>query len=210
MKHLLWTELNYQKSRLLGIAWVIPGFYLYTLRSHSQSWYLLPTIMTIAICVRLTIEKNLEKRIRHLSVLPISPARIAKQRILLIGFPWLIFHGLFLICHLIFTRTIPSWQEGGMEIIMFTGLFILGISLYLFQRDFMSVVLRTENKFGIDSLILLGLIAITVYGIPLSYYFIAKGKIVSNWILITGVNVIGIILICLTIFSFACRRSYLE
>ncbi len=210
MNHLLLTELNYQKSRILGVTWVIPGFYLYTMVSQSQSWYLLPTIMTIAIAVQLTIEQNFEKRIRRLSLLPISPKQIAKRCLLVIGVPWLGFHVLFFIFYVAATRSFLTWNQGGLEIFTFTGLFLLGISLYFFQRDFISFSLNSEERIGVDALVLIGIIALIVYGLPIAYYFLLRRKMVSSWTLIAGVDVLGLILIFLTIPSFKRRRTFLE
>lgn len=204
------AEIDYHKYRLLMLIWIIPGFYLYATMSGSESWFVIPCIMAVAMVIQILIDGNIEKRERFYVLLPISIGRIAMTRLFMLLIPCLVLYGVYLIIHLLVFRSLISWNNGGLDLMMFFGLSLCGFSIYFLQRDLLSSVMRGDTRTGIDAINLIVLCAVIIYGIPILLALLYQREIINARSLIFLIFFCGILLLYPTVFTFARRKSYLE
>lgn len=210
MINLIKAEIDYYKYRILTLFWIIPAFYLYAMIRDSDSWFVLPCIMSVAIAIQILIDRNIEKR-EHLHViLPISVRRIAMTRLLTLLMFCVSLYGVYLIIHLLVTRSLPPWNDGGFDLIMFFGLSLLGFSMYFVQRDLLSAIFRADARSGIDAIILIVLCATIIYGVPIGLTIHYKTKIDTAKPVIAILFICSILLLYPSVVTFAQRKSYLE
>ncbi len=188
----------------------IPAFYLYSTISGSQSWFVIPCVMTVAMVIQILIERSKERRERLLILLPISVQRIGLVRLLILLTPCFSLYGLYLIIHFAMNRSLPHWHQGGLDMVMFFGLTLLGFSIYFFQRDLLSSFFRKDSHIGVDAIILLVLCAIIIYGTPLTLAILYHGEIHVAEPLIWFLLISGILLLYPTVLTFKRRRTFLE
>lgn len=210
MTNLIKAEIDYYKYRILTLFWIVPAFYLFATMRHSDNWFVLPCIMAVAIVIQILIDRNIEKRERLHILLPLSVHRLAMVRLMILLLPCLCLYGIYLIIHLLMTRGLPSWNDGGFDLIMFFGLSLLGFSIYFIQRDLLSAVFRADARLGIDAIILIALCAAIIYGIPIGLAIHYKTKIGSAEPEIAILFICGILFLYPTVVTFARRKSYLE
>ncbi len=210
MWQLLKSEFRYSAWRSMALLWILPGFYLYSRWSGSQSWYAVPSILTVAVAVQIIIERKIERKDRQHVSLPLSLAAIATVRLSLVLLPAFVLFSLYLLSRLLIAGSLPPWEQGGLDLLMFFGLTVLGFSVYFLQRDVFTTFFKRKKGKDVDIIILLAILLCLILGFPLTIAIIYKERIVSAENIIILLFILGLSLLYPTIISFKQRKSFLE
>jgi len=209
MWNLIKSEFRYNRVKMLSQLLIIPAYSLYIMWSSSKSWFGIPSILTVALAVQIVIDRNLEKRERQNILLPLACKNIAYVRILLILLPGIVVFSAYIVIRLIIAHNLPSWEYGGIDLLMFAGLFLLGFSIYFIQRDLSYMKTKKVRRAENDVIILLVLLVIMILGIPLTIA-VSYNEVVDAESLISVLSILGLLLLYPTVVTFYRRKSYLE
>ena len=207
MWRLLRTEFEYNLLRTVGIFWIIPGFYLYTLLSSSASWFIVPILISVSIIIQIHITRMIEKRERQHVIIPVPTRMIGWARFFMVLIPVIVLIFVYLLIHLSVTEDLPSWGKGGFDLVMFSGLILMGFSISFIQQDLFHT---RKNKSAMDSIILMIIIFSIVYGIPLILAILIKKQVLLSTPIVISFLITGLLLSFPAVRTFNRRKSYLE
>jgi len=207
MWRLLHAEFKYNLFRILGIFWIIPGYYLYTLLSPSASWFIVPILLSVSIIIQIHITRIIEKRERQHMIIPVPTRMIGWARFFMVLIPVIGLIFVYLLIHLSITEDLPSWGKGGFDLVMFSGLILMGFSISFIQQDLFHT---RKNKSAMDSIILMIIIFSIVYGIPLILAILINKQVLLSTPIVISFLITGLLLSFPAVRTFNRRKSYLE
>jgi len=207
---LIKSDFEYCKYRTLTSLWIIPGYYIYSVTSGQQSWFVVPSILSVSVVIQVLIERNMEKRERLHILLPVPIRGIGFSRLAILLFPFVGIIGLYLILQATLGGGLPPWTDGGIDLVMFFGLGLLAFSFYFLLRDLLLYSLKHMEQSGIDAIFMLITARIVIFGIAVALTILFKKNPMAHQALILLLFFVGLNLLYPTLWSFARRKSYLE
>jgi hypothetical protein len=210
MWQLFRAEMDYFKKRFYSVLLIIPGFCIYTLASNSKSWFILPSIIIVVVLTQMFIGRIQEKRDRQHAILPVSAEQIARVRALIVMIPIAVVHLISLALHFSIAGRLFTWENGGADLVLFTGLILCGFSLYFILKDRVLPILKVKSSSELDTPFFLITVFAVIFVLPLTIVMITYHNLQNNVGLILSFLLVGLHLIFMTGKTYVKRRSYLE
>ena len=205
---ILQTEIKYHAHRPAIALLLLPAFTLYTIVSGSQSWFVLPILVSLVVLIQIIVIRDNEKTVRQHSLLPIPLFRVSVARILIFLLVMFVFHGVYFILYFFIKVGLPSLENVVNDMVMFFGLGLMSCGVYLLQRDILSGWKRS-SRYTIDKFILFLILFLFINGIPLTLALMFVDTRIPFFINLIFI-LVGTGLMVSTCFSFPRRVSYLE
>jgi hypothetical protein len=207
MLKLLKTEFLYSKYLKISIGPLIGLIIYYTFFVQLERIYAMIAVLFFILIMSVYGSWKIEKRVRKLSILPVSPKEIAKARILIFLLPLIT---MYLILSFITPTSIyvHVWEKSYAELLFLFGLSLIGGSITFVMNDILSDFKWNEK---IIFNILVSILAIALI-IMLSMICVNsfKSSLIMGYSVIFLMSTAALLFLRATIKTFTRRSSYLE
>jgi hypothetical protein len=206
MSQIVKAEFLYSFRGFLVLAvLIIPGCLIYSWTSETAglNGMLLP--LTVGSILQPVVLRTIEHRDRQHILLPQTCRKIALARLLVIATPVVVFYTLYLISHFLFRSLSTEWNHDAFDLMMFSGLVLLGFSVYFLQQDSQSILGQRTRRVEFQMALLIVVIVAAYVAIPIALapIFGPTGNLLRVLCFILGITIPY-----LMVMTFIRRRSY--